>query len=86
MKKFAVSDFRAWRIAHNLTQDQAAKLIGLTVHTIRAWEQGARELPMHIGLLIERLRPEDYPKQAGTSGNRPIGINTKIKRLHSTDR
>lgn len=83
MKKFTGSDFRAWRAKHVLTQQQAADLIGLTIHTIQSWEQGVREPPKHIVLLIQRLRPEDYPTGVGSAGNRPVAIATKNKRKTS---
>ena len=83
MKKFTGSDFRAWRAKHVLTQQQAADLIGLTVHTVQSWEQGVREPPKHIVMLIQRLKPEDFPADAGSAGNRPVGVATKNKRKSS---
>jgi DNA-binding XRE family transcriptional regulator len=80
MKKFDGSAFRAWRIDHDLTQEQAAELVGVTVHTIRSWEQGVRSPSRNIALLIERLRPDDYPQNAGSAGNRPVGISTQNRR------
>lgn len=83
MKKFTGSDFRAWRAEHGLTQQQAADLVGMTIHTIQSWEQGVREPPRHVVMLIQRLHPEDYPANAGSAGNRPVAIATKIKRPRS---
>ena len=83
MKKFTGSDFRKWRGEHDLTQQQAADLIGLTIHTGQSWEQGVREPPKHIVLLIQRLKPEDYPADAGSAGNRPVAVATKNKRKSS---
>lgn len=80
MKNFDGSDFRNWRISHNLTQEQAADLVGVTVHAIRSWEQGVRSPSRNISLLVERLKPDDYPKNTGSIGNRPIGISTRNQR------
>ena len=83
MKKFTGSDFRKWRGEHDLTQAQAADLIGLTIHTVQSWEQGVREPPKHIVMLIQRLKPEDYPADAGSAGSRPVAVATKNKRKSS---
>ncbi len=83
MKKFSGSDLRTWRAAHDLTQQQAADLVGVTIHAIQSWEQGVREPPKHIVMLIQRFRPDDYPADAGSAGNRPPAIGTKIKRKKS---
>ncbi|MBN9498992.1 MAG: helix-turn-helix domain-containing protein [Alphaproteobacteria bacterium] len=80
MKKIDGSDFRKWRTQHGLTQSQAAELIGVAVDTVRGWEQGRRSPPNYVALLIERLKPSDYPKITGSSGNRPVGVATKIRR------
>jgi len=80
MKKFTGSDLRAWRSEHDLTQQQAADLLGVTIHTIQSWEQAVREPPKYIVMLIHRLRPEDYPSSVGSGGNRPVAVGTKIKR------
>lgn len=83
MKKFTGSDLRTWRGQHDLTQQQAADLLGVTIHTIQSWEQGVREPPKHIVMLIQRLRSEDYPSGVGSAGNRPVAVGTKIKRKTS---
>jgi transcriptional regulator with XRE-family HTH domain len=77
MKQFDGSAFREWRTQHSLTQDQAADLVGVTVYTVRSWEQGVRPPPRNVALLIERLKPSDFPKDVGSAGNRPVGIATK---------
>jgi transcriptional regulator with XRE-family HTH domain len=79
MKKFTGSDLRAWRGDHDLTQQQAADLLGVTIHTIQSWEQAVREPPKHVVMLIQRLRPEDYPLSVGSAGNRPVAVGTRIK-------
>jgi DNA-binding XRE family transcriptional regulator len=86
MKKFTGSDLRGWRAQHDLTQKQAADLLGVTSHTIQSWEQAVREPPKHIVMLIQRLRPEDYPSSVGSAGNRPVAVGTKIKRKTSDER
>ena len=34
---------KAWRTQHNLTQEQAAKALGVAVQTVQAYEQDLRE-------------------------------------------
>jgi transcriptional regulator with XRE-family HTH domain len=76
MKPLTAADIQHWRVSHNLTQAQAARLLAVSLSGLRKWEQGARKPPAHLKLLIERLRPSDYPTDAGSGGNRPIGIDT----------
>ncbi len=63
-----------------MTQSQAAELIGVAIDTVRGWEQARRPPPNYVALLIERLKPSDYPKNTGSAGNRPVGIATKNRR------
>ena len=72
-------DFRQWRAQFKMTQRQAADLLGVNVGTVRTWEQGVREPPAHMAMLIERLGPADLPSEVGSDGNRPPGIATKHK-------
>jgi DNA-binding XRE family transcriptional regulator len=81
MKNFTGADFRDWRVKLGLTQEQAAEMVGVTVHTVRKWEQGAHLPPRHVPLLIERLGPGDTPAEIGKKGNRPIGVSTKNRRM-----
>lgn len=74
------ADFRNWRVRHDLTQEQAAAIVGVVVHTVRAWEQAVRQPPKHVALLIARLKPGDFPENPGSVGNRPVGIATKNRR------
>jgi len=76
MKPITAADIQHWRVRHNLTQAQAALLLGVSLSGFRKWEQDARTPPVHIGLLIERLKPSDYPADAGSGGKRPIGVGT----------
>ena len=84
MKTFTGEDFRTWRTDHGLTQEQAASLIGVTVHTVRSWEQGVRPPPKHIVVHIKRISPADLPPDAGSAGNRPVGVYTKNRRSMAT--
>jgi transcriptional regulator with XRE-family HTH domain len=76
MKPLTAADIQHWRVSHNLTQAQAARLLGVSLSGLRKWEQDERTPPAHLRLLIERLRPSDYPPDAGSGGNRPVGIDT----------
>jgi transcriptional regulator with XRE-family HTH domain len=64
----------AWRIKNGLTQSQAAGMLNVPLSTLKNWEQNRRQPPALVSLLIERLKPEDYPKQRGSEGRRPIGV------------
>jgi DNA-binding transcriptional regulator YiaG len=77
MRKIDSETLYRWRLDKNLTQDQAAEVLLVSVATIRKWEQKAREIPPMVGLLIERLRPSDYPKVRGSQGKRPIGVRER---------
>lgn len=80
MKKFTGADFRDWRVKYGLTQAQAAATIGVTVHAVQKWEQGAHLPPTHVALLVSRLGRDDLPSETGPGGNRPIGISTWSRR------
>jgi DNA-binding XRE family transcriptional regulator len=77
MKSISGNDIYQWRSAYNLTQQQAAGILGVALVTVQSWEIGRRNPPVHIGLLIERLRPEDYPKNPGSAGKRPAARRSR---------
>jgi transcriptional regulator with XRE-family HTH domain len=77
MKSPSGSDIFKWRSAHNLTQQQAADVLGVSIATVQSWETDRRNPPVHIGMLIERLRPEDYPKDTGSAGKRPAARRSR---------
>jgi transcriptional regulator with XRE-family HTH domain len=77
MKPFTGSDVHRWRVEKNLTQKQAAEILGVAAITVQFWELGLRNPPANVGMLIERLRPTDYPDEPGSAGKRPVGVNTK---------
>ncbi|MCA3262474.1 MAG: helix-turn-helix transcriptional regulator [Telmatospirillum sp.] len=76
MTGFSGADIFEWRKLNNLTQKQAAAILKVAVVTVQFWEIGKRTPPAHLGLLIERLGPEDYPKNPGSRGKRPAARNT----------
>ena len=51
------ADFRNWRQRLGLTQPEAARRLGLSVETVRAWEYGKRQisLPTVLELACECL-------------------------------
>ena len=51
------ADFRNWRLRLGLTQPEAARRLGLSVETVRAWEYGKRQisLPTVLALACEYL-------------------------------
>jgi hypothetical protein len=80
MTKFDGEFIYRWRVEHQMTQPQAAKLLGVAAGTLRNWEQGLRNPPEQARLLIERLRPGDYPKKSGPTGKRPPGLRSWSRR------
>lgn len=83
MKSFTGADFRDWRVKHRLTQERAGAAVGVTVHSVRKWEQGSHLPPKNVALLVAHLRPEDLPPNPRKPGNRPIGIATRSRRKKS---
>ncbi|MFN8705011.1 MAG: helix-turn-helix domain-containing protein [Rhodospirillales bacterium] len=80
MSKFDGEFIYKWRVMRHMTQQQAAKLLGVALGTLRNWEQGLRSPPEQTRLLIERLRPGDYPKKSEPVGTRPIGVRNWSRR------
>ena len=37
-------DFRAWRLRLGLTQGEAARLLGISLDTVKSWEYGRRRI------------------------------------------
>lgn len=80
MKNFGPDALYNWRIENNLTQAQAAEVLGVAKGTLKNWEQGIRRIPTTIELLIEKLKPSDLPADRGTAGTRPIGVRAHKSR------
>lgn len=79
MKKFDSERLYTWRVGNNLTQAQAAKVLGVATGTLKNWEQGIRGIPTTIELLVEKLKHSDLPTDRGSEGKRPIGIRKHVK-------
>jgi transcriptional regulator with XRE-family HTH domain len=79
MKNFGPEALYNWRIENNLTQAQAAEVLGVAKGTLKNWEQGIRRIPTTIELLIEKLKPSDLPADRGPAGTRPIGVRAHNK-------
>ncbi|MBL8806181.1 MAG: helix-turn-helix domain-containing protein [Rhodospirillales bacterium] len=80
MAKFDGEFIYRWRVEHQMTQAQAAALLGVAAGTLRNWEQRLRTPPAQTKLLIDRLRPEDYPAIKPPAGKRPIGVRNWKRR------
>ena len=48
-------DILLWRAEHNLTQQQMADLLLVTVLTVKRWEYGSNQAPWYLKLALERL-------------------------------
>ncbi|MCM0018742.1 MAG: helix-turn-helix domain-containing protein [Tagaea sp.] len=77
MAKFDRESLYNWRIKHNLTQEQAARVVGVTAGAWRNWEQGLRNISPPTAMLIQKLKPSDLPSDRGSSGKRPIGVRAR---------
>ena len=54
------NEIKEIRLKHNLTQDKFADLLGISVGTLKNWEQGRRKPtgPANVLLLIAERNPE----------------------------
>jgi transcriptional regulator with XRE-family HTH domain len=77
MSKFDRESLYKWRVKHNLTQSQAARVVGVSAGAWRNWEQGLRNISPPIALLIQKLQPSDLPKDRGSAGKRPVGVRVR---------
>ena len=57
---------KAMRKQHGMTQEELAEIMGISVHTLRYWEQGQGAVPMiadkFLTILVERFEEEDAAK------------------------
>ncbi len=53
------NEIKGIRLKHNLTQDQFAKLLGISVGTLKNWEQGRRKPTGPANVLLHIA--EKYP-------------------------
>ena len=63
LRRLTPEELREWRIRYDLTQDELAKLIGVSQKTVSHWETGARKIPPYLVLLLEYLKKEGYIPQ-----------------------
>jgi putative transcriptional regulator len=73
-RRFEVAepDARAVRERHGLSQDQFASLMGISVGTLRNWEQGRRKPrgPARMLLMVAARHPQAVFGTAGTSARK----------------
>ena len=77
MAKFDREELYRWRVKNNLTQEQAARVLGVSAAAWRHWEQGSRSISPPVALLISKLKPSDLPPDRGSGGKRPIGVRER---------
>jgi putative transcriptional regulator len=58
--KIETNEIKEIRLKHNLTQDKFAEFLGISVGTLKNWEQGRRKPtgPANVLLLIAKSNPE----------------------------
>ena len=44
---------KAWRLAHELTQDELAELVGVGARQVRRWERGEARIPKLLEIYTE---------------------------------
>jgi transcriptional regulator with XRE-family HTH domain len=68
-RKMTYKEFRAWRLAREWTQQEAADYLHLSISTIRAYEanprrnEKARDVPEYMRRYLEALHAEDKLKE-----------------------
>ncbi len=58
--EFNTNEIKEIRLKHNLTQDKFASLLGISVGTLKNWEQGRRKPtgPANVLIMIAKNNPE----------------------------
>ena len=71
--EFPESEVRKIRKHYGLSQDNFASLMGISVATLRNWEQGRRrpEGPARVLLMVAAKHPEALLDLSGVKKNRP---------------
>jgi putative transcriptional regulator len=86
--EFPETEVRALREQYGLSQDKFADLVGISVGTLRNWEQGRRkpEGPARVLLRVASRHPEvlldigmEQPKRADLLAKRSAGRTKKLR-------
>ncbi len=74
--EFPESEVRKIREHYGLSQDNFASLMGISVATLRNWEQGRRkpEGPARVLLMVAAKHPEALLDLSGVKKNRKRGL------------
>jgi putative transcriptional regulator len=86
--EFPETEVRALREQFGLSQDKFARLVGISVGTLRNWEQGRRkpEGPARVLLLVASRHPEALldigMEQSQRADNLKIRVAGCTKKLH----
>ena len=65
---WAPEDLVAWRRRLDLSQAQAAEVLGVHVHALKNWEYGKRRISMVVRRLAEAIERERQPGAAPSTG------------------
>lgn len=87
--EFPETEVRALREQFGLTQDKFAHLVGISVGTLRNWEQGRRkpEGPARVLLRVASLHPEvllDIAGEQVAKAKHPAGRSTPATKKQTT--
>ena len=63
LRRLSPEELRAWRLKHNLTQQELGWLLGLSREAISNWERGTRTIPPYLSLVLDVL--EKHLKEGG---------------------
>ena len=77
--EFPETEVRALREQFGLSQDKFASLVGISVGTLRNWEQGRRkpEGPARVLLRVAALHPEALLDIAGQKSTKTKGATSR---------
>lgn len=66
----ASNPVRVWRDQLDLTQERAARELGVTLRTVQHWESGSVQPPL-IALLLMTAIADHGPQEAWAMGTKP---------------
>ena len=55
LRRLTPNDLKAWRLKHDLTQQELAWLLGVRHSTISRWENGKHSIPNYLFFLLSCL-------------------------------
>ena len=63
LRQMSGEELRKWRLKHDLSQAELAELLGVSQNTISQWENGVRQMPVYMPLLLLFLEQNGFVNQ-----------------------